>query len=96
MSASGINNVTDDGTLRNAMKENVDEFDTVTYRKLGDNWFALSGYKSGDVVYIKCWVGKGSINHLHLQYPSVLQSDYDDVVKRIVKSFRSGDLSSGH
>ncbi len=95
MTAAGINNVTDE-TLKSEIEGFLDRFDTVTYRKLGNNWYALSGYKGEHIIYIKGWVGAGSINHLYLQYPSALKADYDDVVKRIVKSFRPGDLGSLH
>ena len=95
MTAAGINNVTDE-TLKSEIEVFLDRFDTVTYRKLGNNWYALSGYKGEDIIYIKSWVGAGSINHLYLQYPSALKADYDYVVKRIVKSCRPGDLFSLH
>lgn len=95
MTASGSNNVTDE-TVKSDMNGLLSEFDTVTYRKLGKNWFALSGYKDDSIIYIKGWVGAGSINHLYLQYPSALKTDYDNVVKQIVKSFRPGDLNNSH
>lgn len=95
ITASGSNNVMDN-TLKSAMESSKDNFDTITYRKLGDNWFALSGYKGNNIIYIKTWVGPGSINSLYLQYPSAMKADYDDIVKKIVRSFRPGDLNNLH
>ncbi|MEB4589766.1 hypothetical protein VSS37_02115 [Candidatus Thiothrix sp. Deng01] len=95
MTASGINNVLD-STVASEMKGQEKDFDTVTYRKRKDDWYALSGYKDGNILYVKSWVGSGSINTLHLRYPTAKKSDYDAAVNHIVQSFRPGDLEEAH
>lgn len=95
MTASGINNVLD-GTLESEMKERETDFDSVTYRKQDKGWYALSGYKGDDILYVKSFVGQHSISTLYLQYPTAMKSDYDRTVSHIVKSFVPGDLSEAH
>ncbi|MDD5393877.1 MAG: hypothetical protein PHE17_12735 [Thiothrix sp.] len=95
MTASGINNVLD-ATVASEMKSTVGDFDTVTYRKKGSNWYALSGYKGRDILYVKSYVGQSAINTLYLQYPKALKTNYDASVSRIVKSFVPGDLNEAH
>ncbi|HPR90415.1 MAG TPA: hypothetical protein PLD93_03160, partial [Synergistaceae bacterium] len=68
------------------------DFDTVTYRAKGKNWFVLSGYRGSDIVYLKLWVGPDAVNGLEMAYPSALKKEYDAVVTNIVRSFRPGDL----
>jgi hypothetical protein len=93
--ASGINNVLDD-TLNGEMSSQSRDFDKITYRAKGKNWFILSGYKGSDVLYIKTYVGKGVINHLYIKYPSKRSGVYDEIVSRISRSFKPGDLGDLH
>lgn len=95
MTASGINNVLD-GTVKSEMKSREDDFDSVTYRKQQDNWYALSGYKDDNILYVKSWVGSGAINSLYLQYPTAMKDEYDETVNHLVKSFIPGDLEESH
>ena len=95
MTASGINNVLD-GTVKSEMKSREDDFDSVTYRKEQDNWYALSGYKDDNILYVKSWVGSSAINSLYLQYPTAMKDEYDETVKHLVKSFIPGDLEESH
>jgi hypothetical protein len=93
--ASGINNVLDE-TLIGEMSSQSKDFDKVTYRTKGKNWFILSGYKGADVLYIKTYVGKGAINHLYIKYPSQRDGVYDEIVGRISRSFKPGGLGDVH
>ncbi len=95
MSATGINNVLD-GTVATEMQSREEDFDTVTYRKHKDNWYVLSGYKDDLILYVKSWVGSGSINTVYMQYPKTMQAEYDETVNHIVKSFVPGDLRETH
>ncbi|MBJ6610285.1 MAG: hypothetical protein JG718_08000 [Candidatus Thiothrix moscowensis] len=95
MTASGINNVLD-ATVASEMKSRAQDFDRVTYRKQAKGWYALSGYKGEDILYVKSFVGQYSISTLYLQYPTALKSDYDATVNHMVKSFIPGDLSEAH
>ncbi|WP_073614918.1 hypothetical protein [Desulfopila aestuarii] len=95
MIASGINNATDN-TLSTEMAEQGMAFDSITYRKEGDNWFVLSGFKGGDILYLKTYVGKGSINHLYIQYAVNQKKEYDTIVSHLSRSFKPGDLTEFH
>ena len=95
MIASGINNVQDD-TLQSEMSSDKDEFDTITYEKVGKNWYVLSGMKGSDILYLKTYAGKGSINHLYMEYPAQMKNRYDNAVKAISGSFVPGSLNSAH
>ncbi|MDD3916598.1 MAG: hypothetical protein PHX00_05555 [Synergistaceae bacterium] len=79
-------------TLEDAMTLRSADFDTVTYRAKGKNWFVLSGYRGSDIVYLKLWVGPDAVNGLEMAYPSALKKEYDAIVTKIVRSFRPGDL----
>ncbi len=95
MSVSGSNNVMDE-SLADAMQAGQENFDTVTYKTSGKNWFVLSGYQGNNIIYIKAFVGKGSSNYLYLQYPSQLKQSYDAQVSRISRSFKAGELGVSH
>ena len=79
-------------TLAEALTSQSANFDTVTYKTKGKNWFVLSGYKGSDIVYLKLWVGSDAINGLRIEYPSSMKKKYDAVVTKIVRSFRPGAL----
>ena len=93
--ASGINNVHDD-TLSEEMSSQTKDFDKVTYRAKGKNWFILSGYKGSDILYRKAYVGRGAMNHLYIKYPSQYAKAYGETVTKISRSFKPGDLSDVH
>jgi hypothetical protein len=95
MIASGINNANDD-TLTTEMHSQSEDFDKVTYRTKGKNWFVLSGYKGSDILYVKTCVGEGAINHLYIQYPSRRKTEYEHMVTKVSRSFKPGDLRNAH
>jgi hypothetical protein len=95
MTASGINNVLD-GTLKSELADQKTEFDKITYQKAGTDWYALSGFKGSEVLYLKTFVGKGSINHLYISYPVSRKAQYDKIVEGISKSFTPGPLNTAH
>ena len=95
MTASGINNVLDD-TLQSEMRSASEDFDKITYRAKGDNWFVLSGHKGANILYLKTYVGKGSANHLRVEYPADQKAEYDGIVARISRCFKPGRLDVGH
>lgn len=92
MIVSGINNGLDDN-LKTEMASQSKYFDKITYQTYKDNWFVLSGYKGSNILYLKTYVGRSSINHLYIQFPSSQKSEYDNVVTKISKSFKSGNLN---
>jgi hypothetical protein len=98
MTVSGINNATND-TLASEMRTARDSFDRITYRAKGKNWFILKGLKKGatdTVVYLKTYIGRGSINHLRIEVPFPLRKGYSQVVSNIAGSFSPGRLSVPH
>lgn len=95
VTASGINNVSD-GTLEGEMSSQSKEFDTITYRATGKNWFVLSGHKGVNIVYLKTFVGSGSMNHLIIEYPASLSAKYAELVTKVARSFRPGNLNVAH
>ncbi|HYW74450.1 MAG TPA: hypothetical protein VE961_25730 [Pyrinomonadaceae bacterium] len=98
VTASGINNAAKD-TLAGEMRSARDGFDRVTYQAKGANWFVLSGLKKGAtdaVVYLKTYIGRGSVNHLEITYPVPLKENYRTVVGNIARSFKPGQLGVAH
>jgi hypothetical protein len=95
MSASGSNNVMDE-TLESERGSQERQFDSISYRTGGTNWYVLSGYKGNEIIYLKTYVGQGSSNHLYISYPARLQAEYQDVVTRISRSFTPGRLGEAH
>jgi len=95
MIASGINNSMEE-TLHSEMESQEEELDTVTYRKFGSNWYVLSGFKGPDIVYLKTYVGRGSINRLYIKYRTSLRSRYDKMVDSISRSFVPGQIGVAH
>jgi len=94
MSVSGINNFGDN--LENQIHFQSKNFETITYQTKKNNWFVLSGYKSSNILYLKTYVGKSSINNLYIQFPSNQKNEYNDIVTKISKSFKSGNLNESH
>jgi hypothetical protein len=90
MTVGGFNSL--DRSISTEIKLDEEQFDDITYRAMGKNWFVLSGHKGLKVLYIKAFVGKGSTSLLWLEYPTSLKSRYDHIVKEISGSFRSGDI----
>jgi hypothetical protein len=91
MTASGMNNALED-TLKSEMQAQEQSFDTISYRSTGKNWYVLSGHKGNEIVYLKTFVGKEAINHLHISYPVRMKMEYEGIVTRISKSFSPGRL----
>ncbi len=89
MTASGMYNVLEN-SLRAEMKSQEKDFDTVSYRKIKNNWYVLSGYKGNDILYIKTYMDKGTIYHLYMRYPVKLKKKYDKTVSRVSRSFKPG------
>ena len=98
MTASGINNATHD-TLASEMRSARDDFERVTYQAKGTNWSVLSGLKKGatdTIIYLKTFIGRGSVNHLEITYPVAQKAGYRTVVGNIARSFKPGQLGVAH
>lgn len=95
MRASGINNANEE-TLETEMRSQGEDFDKITYRTQGTNWFVLSGNKGDKILYLKTFVGKGSINHLYIEYPARRHAKYSEVVAKVARSFKPGNVAVAH
>jgi len=95
MIASASNNI-DDTNLAAAMQKQMEGFGEVTYKARGKNWFVLSGYNGSKILYEKTYIGKGSIHGLYLEYPATAKTKYDDIVTRIARSFKPGNVEEFH
>lgn len=93
--ASGINNVSGI-TFQSELNNQWESIGKITYGVKGSNWFAISGIKDDKIIYIKSYIGTGSINHLYFEYPKDQKDKYDKIVEAVSKSFRPGDLSISH
>jgi len=93
--ASGINNIGEE-SVASGMRSGESNFDKITYRSKGKNWFVLSGYKGSDVLYIKSYVGVGASNDLWIRYPQTLAKEYSAITIKVSESFKPGDLKEVH
>lgn len=95
ITAYGSNNVLTT-TLLDEVNSQSKTMDKVTYRAKGKNWYVLSGQKGSEVIYIKGFVGVGSINTMILEYPKKDEKAYDLLVTQLSRGFRPGDLHTAH
>jgi hypothetical protein len=93
--ASGINNESEI-TFQSELNSQWESIGKVTYGVRGNNWFAISGVKENKIIFIKSYIGIGSINHLYIEYPKDQKDKYDKIVEAIAKSFIRGDLYKRH
>lgn len=91
LTVSGINNVMEE-TRESEMSSQSKDFDKITYRSKGPDWFVLSGVKGGKVMYYKTYTGPGCFNHLRIEYPAAAKATADKIAAEIARSFKPGDL----
>jgi len=95
VTVSGINNASHD-TLKSEMTSARKDFDRITYRAKGKNWFILKGQKADVIIFLKTYIGRGSVNHLRIEVPEPQKTNYSQVVSDIAGSFSPGRLSVPH
>ena len=68
----------------------------VTYKKLGPNWFVVSGHRGSDQFYRKTMLSAdGLIQVFKVSYPPELSNAFDSIITTMAKSFAgSGDGSA--
>jgi hypothetical protein len=68
------------------------EGETITYKKQGSNWIAVSGIKGGSIFYRKGILScHGEIwNHLWIEYPAARKEKYDPLVTHVAASLHAG------
>lgn len=75
----------------------ADDGSTVTYRRLGNDVFTVSGVGAdGKIFYEHTLWGAGSSVTVYWTYPSSMKEQLDDAVTRSGKTLQPGDLSIGH
>lgn len=95
VTVSGINNASHD-TLQSEMSAAEKRFDKVLYRSKRKNSFFMKGQKGDTIIYLRTYVGRGSINHLEIQVAEGMHAGYSEVMSNIAGSFSPGNLSIPH
>lgn len=91
----GQNN-TNGETAQSALSRLEDSIGIEGYTAVGDNWFVYSYEINGEVVYLKEYVGAGSIVGMSITYPRSMSSEGDRMVEIMEPTFEPGDISSTH
>jgi len=61
----------------------------VTYRVLKENWFVISGYVSGNLIfYQKTILNNDQFKTFYFEYPETQKNHYNSIVKHLSTSFR--------
>jgi hypothetical protein len=63
----------------------------VTYQRLADKWFVVSGYENNRVFYNKTMLHEGDILTLMIHYDKSLQPKFDPIVGAISRSFQASN-----
>jgi len=89
MRAYGSQNALEHG-INDEIKDEKEEFDIVTYKRVKNNWFVLSGYEDEDIVYLKTYMNtdKSIFYHLRISYPTKFKTKYGRLVSKVSKSFK--------
>ena len=90
-SGSHINTVEENETIETYYNRALEyAAGTVSYQRLGNDWFVIS-YKDGsNTVYEKSIIGDDIISTLVITYPSNKQNDYESMVTQISSTFKGG------
>ena len=60
----------------------------ITYKKLGKNYFVVSGYNEGKIFYQKTAITSGELKTCLLEYKEIDKEVYNKISDRIFKSFK--------
>lgn len=93
--AWGTNNVFDE-TASDRLKEMEDSISIEGYTASGNTWYVYSYNTNGRVIYMKEYVGEGSIVNLTISYPESSSEFGDRLVEIMEPSFDPGDISESH
>ncbi len=93
--AWGTNNVFDE-TASERLKEMEDSIGIDGYTASGNTWYVYSYNTNGRVIYMKEYVGEGSIVNLTISYPESSSEFGDRLVEIMEPSFDPGDISESH
>nr|WP_295466558.1 SH3 domain-containing protein [Mesorhizobium sp.] len=72
------------------------EGDMITYRRSGDDWYVLSGYRDGDVFYRKILLSEdgATVHTFEIAYVKALKAEFEEITIRMAKSLSAGGKSS--
>lgn len=93
--AWGTNNVFDE-TASERLKKMEDSIGIDGYTASGNMWYVYSYNTNGQVIYMKEYVGEGSIVNLIISYPESSSEFGDRLVEIMEPSFDPGDISESH
>lgn len=77
-----------DDDLHGNSEENGNKDRVITYQKLGNTFFVISGYKKGKIFYQKTILKDESFAYAILEYSENEKGIFDKVSERIFKSFK--------
>ena len=92
----GSNNVDETGIDRAYSQALAELTVKPAYKDRGKSWFVLSWLEGSTIHYRKTFHGTGSSNTFWLQYPATSKKTYDEVVDKLEKNFKPGDLTKAH
>lgn len=93
--AWGTNNVFYE-TASERLKKMEDSIGIDGYTASGNTWYVYSYNTNGQVIYMKEYVGEGSIVNLIISYPESSSEFGDRLVEIMEPSFDPGDISESH
>ena len=88
----GSNNALDQtlkDTYQKALSGSADSKDRkVTYKKLGDHWFVVSGIEQGKIFYQKTYLKDDAFKTFEITYDQAQKASFDKITEAISKSFK--------
>ncbi|MES2627594.1 MAG: hypothetical protein V4616_01375 [Bacteroidota bacterium] len=61
---------------------------TITYNRLGKNFYVISGFNQGKIFYQKTVLIKAGLAYAYMEYPEAEKEVYGPVAKKIFTSFK--------
>jgi len=66
------------------------DYGSVTYRRMGDDWYALSGYRGDSIFYRKVILAGEIIHAFEATYPRIQRGAFEPVIARMAESLSPG------
>ena len=88
--AHGGHNETIDEIYQKALHPSDQAERVVTYKKLGNNWFVITGFKNEEVYYTKMILSPndGMVKGFYFHYPKLDKQVYDPITIKLSKTLR--------
>lgn len=91
----GSNNI-DGSTAKSALNKMKSDIGIEGYSASGDDWFVYSYEVDGTVVYVKEYVGSGSIAAMSITYPKSASAMGDKMCEIMEPTLEPGDITQAH